>query len=346
MTRRRQYRAAATDSGSRRGRCHRLAAAVAVATGICTLLAGAAQASTVTIGSVLPITFTSKKFEQVETFFNTTLPEKGANLTSPATGAIIRWRAQGLNGGPYYLRVLRPTGSGAYTATGTSGAATPTGSGLQTFSVSMPIEAGDLIGVDPTNATDEIGIASVSGAGYASIFPPPFDNSTVAPSGGESGQEIELSAEVQPVPQITSVSPASGSIAGGSKVIITGANFTAASAVKFGSVPASSFAAESDTQITAIAPPGAVPGRVDLSVTTLAGNSPTARAVEFNYLACVVPKLKGKKLQPAKSMVRRANCKLGTIKGAKGSSARVLTQKPKPGSVLAPESKVNIKLGR
>ena len=119
------------------------------------------------MGSVLPTTFTSKKFEQVETFFNTALPEKGANLISPVSGAIVRWRVQGLNGGPYYLRVLRPTGTGAYTAAGTSGAATPTGSGLQTFSANMPIEAGDLIGVDPTAATDEIGVASVPGAGYS-----------------------------------------------------------------------------------------------------------------------------------------------------------------------------------
>ncbi len=346
MTRRRRHRAAAIDYRSRRDRPRRLAAALAVASGTCALLAGAAQASTVTVGSVLPTTFTSKKFEQVETFFNTALPEKGANLISPVSGAIVRWRVQGVNGGPYYLRVLRPTGTGAYTAAGTSGAATPTGSGLQTFSANMPIEAGDLIGIDPTHATDEIGVASVPGASYASIFPPPFDNSTVAPSGGESGQEIELSAEVQPAPLITSVSTASGSVAGGSKVIITGANFTAASAVKFGLLPASSFAVESDTKITAIAPPSPVPGGVDLSVTTLAGNSPTVRADEFNYLACVVPKLKGKKLQPAKRMVQRANCKLGTIKGPKNSSARVITQSPKPGSVQAPESKVSFKLAR
>ena len=168
----------------------------------------------------------------------------------------------------------------------------------------------------------------------------------MAPSGSESGQEIKLSAEVQPAPLISSVSPTSGSVAGGSTVIITGANFTSASAVKFGSVPASSFAVESDTKITAVAPPSTVPGGVDLSVTTLAGNSPTVRADEFTDTACAVPALRGKKLQPAKRMVLKANCKLGSIKGSKNRSAKVITQSPKPGSVLAPESKVNFKLGR
>jgi hypothetical protein len=59
-----------------------------------------AAASTVTIGSVLPQGFASKPFGQVQTQFNTTLPEKGANLTSPVNGIVVRWRVQGAVGGP------------------------------------------------------------------------------------------------------------------------------------------------------------------------------------------------------------------------------------------------------
>ncbi len=167
----------------------------------------------------------------------------------------------------------------------------------------------------------------------------------MAPSGSKSGQEIELSAEVQPAPEITSITPTSGSIAGGTTVTITGTNLNAASAVKFGSAPASTFTAESETKITATAPSSTVPGTVDISATTLAGTSPAVSADRFTYRACVVPKLKGKKLKQAKRALRNADCKLGKVKGQKGKSAKVSKQSPKPRKVLVPGAKVNVTLG-
>src|SRR5262245_37181722 len=124
---------AGTGTGRGRGRAGRTGLAVVTVAGACALLAAAAQASTVTVGSVLPTTFAATPFGQVQTQFNTALPEKGANLVSPTNGAIVRWRIQGAKGGPFYLRVLHPSGTGAYSASGTSGPATPSGTGLQTF---------------------------------------------------------------------------------------------------------------------------------------------------------------------------------------------------------------------
>lgn len=310
------------------------------------LAAAAAQASTITIGSVLPPGSSPTAFEQVETFFNTALPEKGANLVSPVNGTIVRWRIQDAEGGPFYLRVLRPNGSGAYTAMGTSNPATPSGTGLQTFTANLPVRAGDLIGVDPTDGTDKIGTAEVPGASYGFIFPPPFDAATVAPSGTISGKEIELSAEVQPTPAIDSIAPDSGSALGGTSVKITGTNFTAASAVKFGSTPATGFTVESETQITAIAPASTTVGPVDVTVTTLAGSSATTRDDQFTYEGCVVPRLKGKKLKPSRRALRRADCKIGTIQRIKGKRGRVIRQNPKPGKVLASGTKVNVTVGK
>ena len=183
---------------------------------------GAAQASTITIGSVLPLSYTLTPFGQTQTLLNTTLPETGANLTSPVDGAIVRWRMLGAKGGPFYLRTLHPNGKGGFQATRSSNASTPTGEGLQTFSTNVPVKAGDQIGIDPTNATDEIGVATVPGAAYAFIFPPPVNGATVAPSGTETGKEIELSAEVQPAPSIKALENFSGSIAGGTVVKIKG----------------------------------------------------------------------------------------------------------------------------
>jgi hypothetical protein len=333
------------ESGGKPRNLRRVRLGLITAGALALLIASSAQASTITVGSVLPPGSSPTPFGQVETLFNTALPEKGANLVSPVTGAIVRWRVQGAEGGPFYLRVLRPNGSGAYAAVGTSGGATPSGTGVQTFNANLPIHAGDLIGVDPTKDTDTIGVASVPGASYGFIFPPPFDGSTVAPSGTTAGQEIELSAEVQPAPAVTSVGSASGSIAGGTTVTITGTNLGGASAVKFGSTPATGFTVDSDTQITAVAPPSSIPGPVDVTVTTLAGTSALGND-RFTYTACVVPKLKGKKLKAAKQALRNAGCKPGEVKRRKHKAVHVKKQTPKPNTILAPDSKVNLTLGK
>jgi hypothetical protein len=330
---------------SRRGGLLGLAAVVAA--GACALIgAGGAQASTITVGSVLPPGYVSKPFEEVQTRLNTALPEKGANLVSPVNGVIVRWRMQGAKGGPFFLRVLHPNGSGAYTARGTSDAVTPSNTGLQTFSANIPVHAGDQIGVDPTNASDEIGVVEVSGAGFTSIFPTPAEGATVPARDPKSGLEIELSAEIQPTPAIASIAPASGSIAGGTQVTITGTDFNAASGVKFGSTPAASFSVVSETEIMATAPPTNKAGQVDVTVTTVAGTSPTVGADRFNYKACIVPKLKKKKLPQAKNALRNSGCKLGKAKGDKAKSAKVTKQSIKPGKTRVPGTKVNVTLAQ
>jgi len=312
--------------------------------------ATAVQARTITVGSVLPPGATGKPFEGVQTLFNTALPEKGANLVSPVNGAIVRWQAQELKGGPFLLRVLRPNGSGAYTAVGTSNAVTPSGPGLQTFTANIPVKSGDLIGIDPSSATDEIGVVSaVPGASVSFIFPPPFEGATVPASGSKSGEEIALRAEVQPAPAITAVSPASGSIAGGAKVKITGTDFNGASEVKFGNLPAASFTVVSETEITAVAPRSKKAARVDISVTTLAGTSTSTRSDAFTYKGCVVPNLRRNKLKAAKTRLRNAGCKLGKVKkidGATAKNAKVTKQNPKPKAVRVPGTKVNVTLER
>lgn len=340
---------AVRESGQR-SRSLRWATVVATVAAACALTAAtAAQAAVVSIGSVLPKEFTSIEFERVQTLFNTALPQTGANLASPVTGAVVRWRVQGAEGGPFYLRVLHPNGKGAYEAAGTSAPATPLGPTLQTFSTNLPIQAGDLIGIDPTNPTDKIGVAVTSGAAYASIFPTPFDGSVVAPSETFSGKEIELSAEIQPAPEITLVSPPKGSVKGGTIVTITGRNLNGTSSVKFGEAPAASFKIDSDTKITATTPRSGRPGKVDVTATTLAGTNPNTRFDDFVYRACVVPNLKNRTLKVAKSRLKRNGCKLGKVKKVKAPSpkklGKVLKQNPKPGKVLAPGSRIRIQLG-
>lgn len=333
---------------SKRGPVGRPALVMAVVAAVCALFASAAQASFISVGSVLPKEPTPTKFERVQTLFNTALPEPGATLASPVNGAIVRWRIQGAKGGPFYLRVLHPNGKGGYEGTGTSQGASPPNEDLQTFNTNLKVKAGDLIGVDPTSGEDMIGVADVSGASYASIFPTPFEGSIVPSSESISGKEIELAAEIQPEPEVVAVTPHFGSIAGGTVVTITGANFTQASEVKFGGAPAG-FTVDSDTEITTTAPRSAKPGKVDVSVTTFAGTNPNTRFDDYVYTACVVPKLKGRTLKLAKKLVRRRGCKLGHVKKIEAPTAKqigkVVRQQPKPGKILPPGARVRIQLG-
>jgi hypothetical protein len=82
-------------------------------------------------------------------------------------------------------------------------------------------------------------------------------------------------------PTVTSISPNSGTAAGGTSVTINGTNLTGASSVKFGNTPAASFSVNSATSITATSPAGS--GTVDVTVTTVAGTSSTSSADRFSY---------------------------------------------------------------
>ncbi len=87
-----------------------------------------------------------------------------------------------------------------------------------------------------------------------------------------------------PPPAIVSLTPATGSTAGGTTVVIAGTRFTGATAVAFGGTAAASFTVDSATAITAITPAGAA-GAVNVTVTTAAGTA-TANGA-FTYAAPV-----------------------------------------------------------
>ncbi len=97
-------------------------------------------------------------------------------------------------------------------------------------------------------------------------------------------QTINLRGTAVAAPTVASISPASGPVAGGTLVTITGANFTGTTAVNFGASAATSFTVNSGTQMTAIAPTHGI-GPVNVTVTTAGGTSATIAADDFTYLA-------------------------------------------------------------
>jgi len=75
-----------------------------------------------------------------------------------------------------------------------------------------------------------------------------------------------------PVPVLSGLNSTSGSTAGTNTVVLTGTGFTGASAVNFGSTPATHMTVDSDTQMTVTVPAGSA-GTVDVTVLTPGGTS-------------------------------------------------------------------------
>jgi IPT/TIG domain/PASTA domain len=146
-----------------------------------------------------------------------------------------------------------------------------------------------------------------------------------------------------PPPLIASMTPRSGSIKGGTTVTIVG-RYLSATSVTFGNRYAAHFTVRSPTRITAVSPAGRRPGIVAVTVTTDSGDSASVAADNFTYNACVVPRLKGKTLRTATKALKRADCRLGKVRPKDRTTGRVKTQNPQPGKVLAPGSKVQVKL--
>lgn len=82
-----------------------------------------------------------------------------------------------------------------------------------------------------------------------------------------------------------------------------------------------------------------------ITVATVAGVA--TAPLPFTYEGCAVPKLKGKKLKASRKASTARDCKLGKVakkKGATAKTGKVVKQKPAPGTVLAPGTKINVTL--
>lgn len=322
-----------------------------------------AQAALVTVGSPLTGTFIETDCGSIPCVFaDRSHPEAGATVSSPVDGAVVAWHIiDGTALHQYRLRVLSPAAGGAFTFSGTSAAEIPAGPQLETFPAALPIQAGQLIGIE-LELGGRIGSRAVGGAEYMLFDPPPADGATLAPAISETGFEHGFNAEVQPAPTITAFGPTSGPISGGTTVTIGGTDFEGATAVKFGQTPAAGFTVDSEGVVSAVSPAGAA-GSAPITVTTVAGTAGSSQ--QFAYQApmtptpvtpivtpaptCKVPKLKGKKLKASKGKLRAADCKVGKVtkkKGAKAATGKVVGQSKKPGTVLAAGTVVKVTLGK
>jgi hypothetical protein len=86
-------------------------------------------------------------------------------------------------------------------------------------------------------------------------------------------------------PVVTAVRPTKGAPGGGNTVTVTGANFSQATSVRFGDVPATSFSVTSPGSVVARVPPGPAGGTVvDVTVSDPGGTSRTVAADRYAYV--------------------------------------------------------------
>ena len=98
---------------------------------------------------------------------------------------------------------------------------------------------------------------------------------------GVMGFRVVRTPDPDPEPTITSITPTSGSTAGGTTITITGTNLTSATSVTVGGVAATSVVVVSSTSITAVTPAGSI-GVVSVALTTPGGTASLASA--FTYV--------------------------------------------------------------
>jgi hypothetical protein len=175
------------------------------------LLLPSSAAATVTIGSNLEhTTFASTScFPNCTTVLGDLAPDAQASggVVSPVNGTVTTWRlGVGNKSGPTAFRVVRRLADGTFTGGGTSASVTPTLETDNVFSTNLPIQRGDLIGLDCCAVP---GVTYFSGdhTGQRIFFEPGFlgDGAAGAMPSGTDTFEMLLNADIEPTATLGSV---------------------------------------------------------------------------------------------------------------------------------------------
>ena len=202
--------------------------------------------------------------------------------------------------GDYVVRVTTPAGSSSGTGTAGVNIFTYTVVPAPTVTAVSPAMGSTLGGTAVVIAgTNLTGATAVNFGGTAATFTVVSATQitatspahavgavdvTVTTPGGTSATSAadSFTYVVVPAPTVTAIAPANGPVTGGTSVIISGTNFTGATAVYFGAYSAT-FAVVSDGSITATSPAAAGAGAVYVTVTTPSGPSATGASSRFIY---------------------------------------------------------------
>ena len=171
----------------------RVKVAAGGAVGALTLFgASSAHGASVTLGSPLTNPLPSRPIAVSATVRQAALP--GASLVAPFDGQIKSWSAINASGG-WTLQVLHPS-VGGFVSTASVHAG-PLGSGIVTFSATLPIAAGDRIGLASDSPSATLGTGdSTPGAVFNAYVPPLTDNAAPRNSNVTGARELGFNATV------------------------------------------------------------------------------------------------------------------------------------------------------
>jgi subtilisin-like proprotein convertase family protein len=150
--------------------------------------------------------------------------------------------------------------------------------------------AGTPVVITGTNLTGATGVSFGGIPAAAFTVNNPTTITATVPAGAVSGPitvttpngtaTSTTTFQASPPPTITSFTPTTGTV--GTSVTITGTELTGATALRFGSTPAATFAVTSPTTMTATVPAGAGTGPVQVTTPGGTGTSSTPFAVRHN----------------------------------------------------------------
>lgn len=170
------------------------AIAAAVSSAFAPEAAVGAAAHQVTLGSTAGTPSTNICVASIRCTY---VPIQPAKLRVPFNGTVTQFRVNaGSATGTVWLRVLRPAGGGKFTGVGTSGPKT-LGLGVSTFTVSLRVKAGDLIGLDNDSSALIFDTSSATAITDYYELPPLGKGQTAAPNHVQTGDRLLLSATVK-----------------------------------------------------------------------------------------------------------------------------------------------------
>lgn len=160
--------------------------------------AGAAPPSTTTLGSVTGSPAMNICSSGIDCTYVPFTNVESPELEVPFDGAVTQFSVNaGSAGGTVTLRVLRPASGGQFTGAGSSPAETITTPGINTFTVNLPVDSGDVLALD--NATSALLFDTTSSVPITAYYQSPSlaDGATAAPNENRSGYRLLLSAVVE-----------------------------------------------------------------------------------------------------------------------------------------------------
>jgi hypothetical protein len=242
----------------------RRAAGALVGLLVAAALPATSQAMVVTVGT--PLANFGSSSSSYSCGPSCTVAQRAPAATVPADGTITTWRVAGQ--GTFALTVLRPSPAGLLVVaiSGTQA----TGGTPATVPVSLPVKAGDQIGVDLFGGNPSSRIfLKPDPASVVGIDSPALGSGAGFTGASMTGGDLDLDADVTLAP-----------VAAGTAVTISGSYLDGVTSVAFGGAPAQ-FTAGAGGVLLAHTPPSGTPGPVDVVVRGPGGASTLTGA--FTY---------------------------------------------------------------